>query len=132
MDDPHWFFSSHDHVNVYLLESAFASKKKLQITRNVQHFTFAYYLTICKILPPKSPKQSQKKQHGLAFRFCNCIGLAYQGKDIVFRLIIECSSLREFWLPLGNNNNNRSIFLWGFLKDDVFGLCWNLRLVIDL
>jgi hypothetical protein len=30
------------------------------------------------------------------------VGLAYQGKDIVFRFIIEYSSLRDFW-PLGNN-----------------------------
>jgi hypothetical protein len=38
-------------------------------------------------------------------------GLAYQqGKDIVFRLIIEYSSLRDFYWPLGNNNN-RSIFI---------------------
>jgi hypothetical protein len=42
------------------------------------------------------------------------IGLAYQGKDIVFRFVIEYSSLRDFW-PLGN----RSIFIWGFLKDDI-------------
>jgi hypothetical protein len=27
-------------------------------------------------------------------------GLAYQGKDIVFRFIIECSSLRDFG-PIG-------------------------------
>jgi hypothetical protein len=44
------------------------------------------------------------------------IGLvAYQeGKDIVFRFIIEYISLRDFG-PLGNNNNNnnnRSIFLY--------------------
>jgi len=39
---------------------------------------------------------------------------------------IEYSSLKGFW-PLCNN---RSIFTWGFLKDDNFGLCWNLRLVI--
>jgi hypothetical protein len=49
----------------------------------------------------------------------------------VFRFIIECnSSLRHFG-PLGNNNN-RSIFIWAFLKDDILGLCWNLRLVIEL
>ncbi len=35
--------------------------------------------------------------------------LAYQGKDIVFRFIIEFSSLRD----------NRSFFVWGFLKDDI-------------
>jgi hypothetical protein len=61
------------------------------------------------------------------------IGLAYQeGKDIVFRFIyIEYSSLRDFYRPLGNNN--RSIFIiWGFLKDDNFGLCWKLRLFIEL
>jgi hypothetical protein len=33
----------------------------------------------------------------------------------VFRFIIEYSSLRDFG-PLGNN---RSIFIWGFLKDDI-------------
>jgi hypothetical protein len=39
------------------------------------------------------------------------VGLAYQGKkDIVFRFIVEYSSLRDFYGPLGNNNyNNRSI-----------------------
>jgi len=31
-------------------------------------------------------------------------------KDIVFRFIIEYSSLRDFYRPLGNNN--RSIFLY--------------------
>jgi hypothetical protein len=48
--------------------------------------------------------------------FCVCnliffcfVGLAYQGKDIVFRFIIEYS---RFW-PL----DNRSIFICGFLKD---------------
>jgi len=38
------------------------------------------------------------------------VGFAYQGKkDIVFRFILEYSSLKGFW-PLNNNNNNRSIF----------------------
>jgi len=45
------------------------------------------------------------------------LGLAYQGKDLMFRFIIEYSSLRDFYRPLGNNN--RSIFIWGFLKDDI-------------
>jgi hypothetical protein len=45
------------------------------------------------------------------------VGLAYQGKDIVFRFIIEYSRLRDFYRPLGNNN--RSIFIPGFLKDDI-------------
>ncbi len=35
-------------------------------------------------------------------------GLAYQAQDIVFRFIIEYSSLRGLW-PLGNNN--RPIFI---------------------
>jgi hypothetical protein len=35
------------------------------------------------------------------------VGLAYyQGKDIVFRFIIEYSSLRDFYRPLGNNNRS--------------------------
>jgi hypothetical protein len=37
------------------------------------------------------------------------VGFTYQGKDIVFRFIIEYSSLRDFYRPLGNNN--RSIFI---------------------
>ncbi len=55
------------------------------------------------------------------------IGLAYyQGKDIVFRFIIEYSSLRDFYRPLGSN---RSIFICRFFKDDrYFGLCWNLEI----
>ncbi len=44
------------------------------------------------------------------------IGGAYQGKDIVFRFIVEYSSLRDFYRPLGN----RSIFIGGFLKDDIW------------
>jgi len=35
----------------------------------------------------------------------------------VFRFIIEYSSLRDFYRPLGNNN--RSLFIPGFLKDDI-------------
>jgi len=35
----------------------------------------------------------------------------------VFRFILEYSSFNGFW-PLGNNNN-RSIFICGFLKDDI-------------
>jgi hypothetical protein len=50
------------------------------------------------------------------FSICFIFGLAYQDKDIVFRFIIEYSSLKGFW-PLGNSN--RSIFIWGFLKDDI-------------
>jgi hypothetical protein len=37
------------------------------------------------------------------------VGLAYQGKDVMFRFIIEYSSLRD-WPLLGNNN--RSILLY--------------------
>ncbi len=33
------------------------------------------------------------------------------------------SSLMDFYRPLGNNNNNRSIFRWGFLKDDILASC---------
>jgi hypothetical protein len=49
------------------------------------------------------------------------VGLAeghYEGKDIVFRFIIEYSSLRDFYRLL-SNNNNRSIFIWGPFKDDM-------------
>ncbi len=34
--------------------------------------------------------------HGLRCFLPYFVGLAYQGKDIVFRFIIECSSLRDF------------------------------------
>jgi hypothetical protein len=59
------------------------------------------------------------------------IGFAYQGKDIVFRFIIEYSSLRDFFRPL-LGNNNRSILIQGFFERWYFGLCWNLRLVLEL
>jgi len=49
------------------------------------------------------PHQRQYKLKTQGF-----VGLAYQGKDIVFRFIIEYTSLRGFG-PLGNNN--RSIFI---------------------
>ncbi len=43
------------------------------------------------------------------------IGIAYQGKDIVFRFIIEYSRfIKGFWL-LGSGSS----FIWGFLKDDI-------------
>ncbi len=45
------------------------------------------------------------------------IGLALVGKDIVFRFIIKYSSLKGFGPLLGNNN--RSIFILGFLKNDI-------------
>ncbi len=51
----------------------------------------------------------------MSFGYVCIFGHAYQDKDIVFRFIIEYSSLRDFG-PLGNN---RSIFIWGFLKDDI-------------
>jgi hypothetical protein len=41
----------------------------------------------------------------------NSVVLAYQGKIIVFRFIIEYNSLRDL--------GNESIFIWGFLKDDI-------------
>ncbi len=36
----------------------------------------------------------------------------------MFRFIIEYSSLRDFYRPIGNNNI-RSIFIGVFLKDDI-------------
>jgi len=48
--------------------------------------------------------------------FVGLIGLPRQGY-IVFRFIIEYSSFRDFYGPLGNNN--RSILIRGILKDDI-------------
>ncbi len=45
------------------------------------------------------------------FSFSFLVGLAYQGKDIVLRFIIEYSSLMD--------SGTRSIFIRGFSKDDV-------------
>jgi hypothetical protein len=46
------------------------------------------------------------------------LAFATKAKDIVvFRFIIEYSSLRDFYRPLGNNN--RSVFISGFLKHDI-------------
>jgi hypothetical protein len=41
------------------------------------------------------------------------IGHAYQGKDIVFKFIIEYNRFRILAL------SSRSILIWGFLKDDI-------------
>jgi len=65
--------------------------------------------------PPFTPNHLPQLQIMLSAKWGNFIGLAYQGKDIVFRFIIEYSSLVEIG-PLGNN---RYIFIWGFLKDDI-------------
>jgi len=43
------------------------------------------------------------------------LALCTQGKDIVFRFIIEYSS----WRHSGPNVCNKSIFISGFLKDDI-------------
>jgi hypothetical protein len=49
------------------------------------------------------------------YRCCPSVfGLAYQGKDIEFRFIIEYSNLRDFYRTLGNNN--RSVFIGGFFE----------------
>ncbi len=57
-------------------------------------------------------------------------GVAYQGKYIVFRFIIEYGSLRDF----GPSVMIIGLFL--FLYEDFerwyFGWCWNLRLVLEL
>jgi len=63
---------------------------------------------------------------------CFCIffvGIAYQGKnDIVFRLFI-IESIVASWIFLAPpGNNNRSIFIWGFLKDDIFWLVLKLEI----
>jgi hypothetical protein len=57
--------------------------------------------------PPFTPSPIPQLQIMLYAKLGNLIGLSYQGKDIVFRFIIEYSSLRDFG-PLGNN---RSIFI---------------------
>jgi len=57
------------------------------------------------------------------------IDLAYEVKDIVFRFIIEYSSLMNFG-PLGdnNNNNNRSIFLYEDFWKMIFWLVLKLEI----
>ncbi len=42
------------------------------------------------------------------------IGFAYQDNDIVFRFIIQYSSLMDFGPQV-----NSSSFVWEFLKDDI-------------
>jgi hypothetical protein len=69
------------------------------------------------------------KKYYCPFWFHPFVGFAYQGKDIVvFRFTIEySSSLRDFYRPI-LGNNNRSIFIWGFLKDDIFWLVLKLEI----
>jgi hypothetical protein len=70
--------------------------------------------------PATETRRKESKQYCIVCNTVVLLALPYQGKDIVFRFIIEYSSLRDFYGPLGNNNNTRSIFIGGFLKDDVF------------
>jgi len=62
-------------------------------------------------ISPKSKKKGQMKECmswvGLALITTLFVGFAYPGKDVVFRFIIEYSSLMDFG-PLGNNNNNNN------------------------
>jgi hypothetical protein len=61
------------------------------------------------------------------------IGLAYQARQgyCVYIHSRVYSSFRDFYRPLGNNNNNRSIYFYMRIFERLyFGLCWNLRLVI--
>jgi hypothetical protein len=61
------------------------------------------------------------------------VGLVYQGKeDIVFRFIIEYSSLRDFYRPPSNNNNNRSIFYIRIFWKMIFWLEISYRVIISL
>jgi len=61
------------------------------------------YVLPCEGLPLKPPKKMLGKRRrrrnngGHPYKLLHgFVGLAYQGKDIVFRLIIEYSSLRDF------------------------------------
>jgi hypothetical protein len=58
--------------------------------------------------------------------FVGCfVGLALQGKDIVFRFIIEYSKLMGFW-PLGNR------YLGLFLYEDFWKMIFWLRLKLEI
>ncbi len=49
--------------------------------------------------PPFTPSPIPRLQILLSAKWGNFIGIAYQGKDVVFRFIIEYSSLRDFGPP---------------------------------
>jgi hypothetical protein len=62
-----------------------------------------------KYPPPPGLESNTQKRNTLFFKvflpfgFCYLLALpTYHGKDIVFRFIIEYSSLRDFYRPLGN------------------------------
>jgi len=68
-------------------------KKQKDLLENKIHCSFFFLLF----------QQLSPSSHNTLF------GLAYHGKDIVFRFIIEYMvALRDFYRPLGNNN--RSIY----------------------
>jgi hypothetical protein len=46
----------------------------------------------------------------------------------VLRFIIEYSSLRDFYRPLGNNNNRSIYFYMRVFERYYFGLCWKLEI----
>jgi hypothetical protein len=62
--------------------------------------------------------EGKRKAKSITLCFFLVFGLACQGNDIVFRFIIEYSSLRDFYRPLGNNIIG--LFLYeDFLKGDI-------------
>jgi hypothetical protein len=50
----------------------------------------------------------------------------------VFSFIIEYTSLMDFCPLVVVVVVVDLFFIWGFLKDDILSLCWNLRLVMGL
>ncbi len=56
------------------------------------------------------------------------LALLTKAKDIVFRFILEYSSLKDFYRPLGNNNRSSNFYIEDFSKDDIFGLGWNFEI----
>jgi peroxiredoxin family protein len=105
----------------------------LNATRPITHTWVAFFepffeLTIHNNINHKTTKMIITKDFPMSLNYIselcnsktkkisNCltniefIGLAYQGKDIVYKFIIEYSSLRDFG-PCKLVNNNRSIFI---------------------
>jgi hypothetical protein len=117
-----WVFSCYVHLalshNEFWLLSLISKKPKVLLLRSHDFTNNSNTWTCWNSVEEVDGNLQCKKIVVLWFMalcWCCFVGVAYEGKDIVFKFVIEYSRFKRFW-PLGNN---RSIFIWGFSKDDI-------------
>jgi hypothetical protein len=99
-------------------------------THPSQYPIIYYYLQhlpwMFTLYQPSGNRRTWRRARGCC-EFVLCITVCvplFLGKDIVFRFIIECSSLRDF----GPQVPNGSLFIWGFFERLYFWLMLKLEI----